>query len=243
MLYGERLGREVGMAINAGQVAIGLLMLSISAATSLAEERQRGGLDVLMSTPLPTRSIVWGKWWGVFRLTPRLLILPLLLTFAFACHTGQYWGVALMAALILSYGAAITSMGLALATWIPGLGRAVGVTVGLYTMMCLGWIPLSFVFFGDGPADDGVGVSAGSPLMGVGIYSMLLSGIAPAHEAIGQVAWMGFWTAAYSGVALALLLATLGTFNNCLGRIDQPSLFDDDQLGMRRRQRRPASVD
>ena len=27
---------------------------------------------------------------------------------------------------------------------------------------------------------------------------------------------------------LALLLATLGTFNRCLGRIDDPSLFDED---------------
>ena len=62
--------------VNAWQVATGLLLLSVSAATSLAEERQRGSLDVLMATPLPTRSIVWGKWWGTFRPVPRLLILP-----------------------------------------------------------------------------------------------------------------------------------------------------------------------
>ena len=37
---------------------------------------------------------------------------------------------------------------------------------------------------------------------------------------------MIFWALAYGGVALALLLATLATFNRCLGRIDDPRLFD-----------------
>ena len=50
--------------INGLQVSAGLLLLSVSAATSLAEERQRGSLDVLLATPLSTRSIVLGKWWG-----------------------------------------------------------------------------------------------------------------------------------------------------------------------------------
>src|SRR5947209_5315356 len=112
---------------------------------------QRGSLDVLMATPLPTRSIVWGKWWGTFRSVPRLLILPSLLTFALSLYTGHLWGVALMAALILAYGAAITSLGLALATWMPRVGRAVGTTVGLYTMMCIGWIPLTFTIW---PGDE-----------------------------------------------------------------------------------------
>ena len=239
MIARRRWGLELGIVVNALQVAGGLLMLSVSAATSLAEERQRGGLDVLMATPLPTRSIVWGKWWGTFRTVPRLLILPSLLTFAMSPFPGHYpfpghlGGLALMAALILAYGAAITSLGLALATWMPRMGHAVGTTVGLYTMMCIGWIPLSFIIFGDGPEDVGNGVAAGSPPMGVGIYSALLAGDGPGHVFVGQTAWTIFWTLAYGGVALALLLATLGTFNRCLGRVDDPSLFDDDDLALR----------
>ena len=38
--------------VNALQVSIGLLFLSVTAATSLAEERVRGSLDVLMTTPM-----------------------------------------------------------------------------------------------------------------------------------------------------------------------------------------------
>ena len=45
--------RVIGF-LNATQVTVGLLLLSISAVTSLAEERASGSLDVLLSTPLST---------------------------------------------------------------------------------------------------------------------------------------------------------------------------------------------
>ncbi len=62
--------------VNALQVSIGLLFLSVIAATSLAEERARGSLDLLMTTPMETAEIVIGKWLGTFRLVPPLAILP-----------------------------------------------------------------------------------------------------------------------------------------------------------------------
>ena len=77
----------VAARVNAWEVSIGLLLLSVSAATSLAEERDRGGLDVIMATPLETREIVWGKWWGTFAMVPRLAILPIWVT----CAPGQRW--------------------------------------------------------------------------------------------------------------------------------------------------------
>ena len=53
-------GQAAGM-VNGFQVAIGLLLLSVTSATSLAEERVRGSLDLLLSTPLSTRQIVVGQ--------------------------------------------------------------------------------------------------------------------------------------------------------------------------------------
>ena len=53
----------------------GLLLLSAAAPTALAEERARGSLDVLMTTPVATREIVMAKWWGMFRRV--LVMLPL----------------------------------------------------------------------------------------------------------------------------------------------------------------------
>jgi hypothetical protein len=67
----------VAAHVNAWQVSIGLLLLCVSAATTLADERDRGSLELIMTTPIQTREIVWGKWWGTFAMVPRLAILPI----------------------------------------------------------------------------------------------------------------------------------------------------------------------
>jgi hypothetical protein len=198
---------------------------------------------VLMSTPLPTRAIVWGKWWGTFRTVRPLLVLPVVVTTALSFHSGRFWAVALMAALILAYSAAITSLGLALATWVPRMGRAAALTVGFYAFMTIGWIPLSFIIFGEEQGDNGIGVAAGSPLTGVGIYSEMLAADTPQLEFVSQTLWTIFWTIAYAGIALALLLATLATFNRCLGRIEVPSIFDEDNFARDRETAPPAEVE
>ena len=54
----------------------GLLLASLATPTVLAEERLRGSLDVLMSTPLLTDRIVLAKWWGAYRIVPALALLP-----------------------------------------------------------------------------------------------------------------------------------------------------------------------
>jgi ABC-type transport system involved in multi-copper enzyme maturation permease subunit len=68
---------KVAAAVASGLlVAICLLYLSVTSATSLAEERARGSLDILLTTPLSARQIVLGKWLGTFRIVPLLAILP-----------------------------------------------------------------------------------------------------------------------------------------------------------------------
>lgn len=131
LLLDEDTGLEIGALANGLQVSVGLLLLSVGAVTVLAEERTRGSLDVLLTTPLPTRSIVWGKWWGAYRRVPLLAILPTVVLFWFVRSDYRIIGPLAMAGFILSLGAAITSLGLALATWIPRFGRAVGLCVTL----------------------------------------------------------------------------------------------------------------
>jgi hypothetical protein len=108
--------------------------------------------------------------------------------------------------------------------------------------MSIVWIPLSLILFGEGPGDAGHGVAAGSPPMGVGAYSSMLAGNGTPREFATQTLGTLFWTIAYGVVALALLLATLGTFNRCLGRVDDPSLFDDDDLALRGGKGEPVGV-
>jgi hypothetical protein len=65
---------------------------------------------VLLATPLSTRSIVLGKWWGAFRGVPPLTVLPVLIAAAMATHTGFALGPVLIGGLVVAYGAAITSL-------------------------------------------------------------------------------------------------------------------------------------
>ena len=60
---------DTGVAewVNGLQISVGLLILSVMAATALGEERTRGSLDVLLSTPFSARQLVLGKWLGTFR--------------------------------------------------------------------------------------------------------------------------------------------------------------------------------
>lgn len=210
---------EGGGVISGFQAAAGLLLLSVSAATSLAEERQRGSLDVLLTTPLSTRSIVMGKWWGAFRGVPPLIIWPVLIAAALTTNNG--FAPILIGGLILAYGAAITSLGLALATWLPRMDWAVGLTAGLYVVVVIGAVAFGISVFGEGPDSIGPGVAAASPFWGVGYSTGLFSGKIQANdETRGHSLWLVVWIVVYALIALVLLFATLKTFNRCLGRTD-----------------------
>jgi ABC-type transport system involved in multi-copper enzyme maturation permease subunit len=212
---------EAGAVLNGLQVAAGLLLLSVSAVTSLAEERQHGSLDVLLATPLSTRSIVLGKWWGAFRGVPPLTVLPVLIAAALATHSGFALGPALIGGLIVAYGAALTSLGLALPTWMPRMGRAIGLTAGLYVVVTIAAIPVGTILFGKGPSGVRDGFAAASPFWGVAFSSAVFGGTAgPRHDIEKQAGWLALWIVVYGLVASGLLLATLKTFNRCLGRFD-----------------------
>ncbi|MDB5353170.1 MAG: ABC-type transport system involved in multi-copper enzyme maturation, permease component [Planctomycetota bacterium] len=248
---GGRGGPEGAMIlINGFQVSLGLLLLSVSAATALAEERVRGSLDVLLATPLPTGSIVWGKWWGAFRTVPVLAIAPGVLAAAgvflfnpqtslrfggrvpivpsprsiqeFLNNPPRSVGIFLVMGLTLSYGAALTSFGLAMATWISRLDRAVAATVSLYVFMTVGWLFLTAILFQN---DDihGPGLCTASPFMGAAYTSQqIIEYYSPSERRWAtQCAWAFFWILAYFTVASLLLKFTLATFNRKLGRIPE----------------------
>lgn len=130
--------------------------------TSLADERMRGSLDVLMTTPMSTRSILWGKWLGTYRIVLGLAILPGVASVIVACMApavptrlgaaglptpglvrlnllDRIAAPGLVVGEMLSYGAAITSMGLALAIWVPRLGRAIAINVVIFVLIAIGW--------------------------------------------------------------------------------------------------------
>ncbi|WP_422923611.1 ABC transporter permease [Singulisphaera sp. PoT] len=140
------------------QVAFGFLILSSIAPTALAEERVRGSLDVLLATPLSTRTIVMAKWWGVYRLVLLLLPLPLLTHLLYAttlpplpawatpgtAHPLSLWdrwiGAMLGPADLLASGALLTSLGIAIALYVRQVGRAVLSSVLVFITISIVWI-------------------------------------------------------------------------------------------------------
>ena len=146
--HGTGLGDNLLVITSFIAVSFGLLLLSATAPTTLTEERVRGSLDILMSTPLSTHQIVLGKWWATYRRTLPMLVLPALagLFVAATCLDYPVWlpprmmsmakpvttvdrvmaGI-LPSAFFLAHSAAVTSFGLALATWLKrhraGRGR------------------------------------------------------------------------------------------------------------------------
>jgi hypothetical protein len=142
-------------------------------------------------------------------------------------ESGHWISYLLMLGLIVAYCALITSLGLALATWISRLGRAVALTVSVCVVFSIGWVVLVFLLaLPPGMNDDFlVSTVMGSPLYGT-IFAMLAiasgglqlpGGVNAITLAFGTIFWIGI----HSGVALLLFMATLASFDRCLGRISE----------------------
>jgi ABC-type transport system involved in multi-copper enzyme maturation permease subunit len=207
---------EIAPFVTGLEALVGLLLVSVSAVTSLAEERTRGSLDVLLTTPFPTYKIVWGKWWGAYRTIPLLAILPTATVWILSIGQpfGQFNWV-LVGGLILAYGAAITSLGLALATWIPRVTRAITFSVVAYVLVAVGWFFLVICLFNHGRESEGI--ASASPFFGVGMLTAEL--VFRQEFNFSLIAWDVFWIVTYVAVAVGLYLAVLVTFDRSLGRM------------------------
>ena len=159
--HGVGVGGDLLEGVSFFATSFGLLLLSATAPTTLTEERVRGSLDVLLTTPLPTRVIVLGKWWANYRRALPLVLLPALtgLFVAVASPEQPIWlplqllahvhpassrdrflaGI-LPSAFLMAHAAAATSFGLAMATWFRRTGLAVAVSVTGFVAVSIGWI-------------------------------------------------------------------------------------------------------
>jgi ABC-type transport system involved in multi-copper enzyme maturation permease subunit len=234
------------------QFLFGLLILSTLAANSLADERSRGSLDVLLATPLSTRSIVWGKWMGTYRIVLWLALFPGAVSLVLTClslsartrssapasATSSLTPLILLAHIVapclvvgefLAFGAAITSLGLALATWVPRLGRAVTINILIFVLITVGWpifiaalihpqlvaLRINGWITSDRSIEDGLMVVSPftSPMLTLDWLSAP-DGSPPWKILLFAMAWC----AAAGAFALVMLWATLKTFDRCLGR-------------------------
>jgi ABC-type transport system involved in multi-copper enzyme maturation permease subunit len=203
--------------LNGLQVAAGMLLLAVRATTTIADERARGGLDVLLSTPLESRSIALAKWCGAFATVPRLAVLPAVAAFAVACRSGRFEGVAAIAGAVVCYGAPLTSLGLALAVWLPRAGWAATLGVAAHVLATVGWFFVAAVAFQGTPGITGLGLASASPFIAVGVGTMAMQDM-PLSDWRIFLGWLVFWMIINLAVAFVLLSVTLASFDRCLGR-------------------------
>jgi ABC-type transport system involved in multi-copper enzyme maturation permease subunit len=256
---------DIAALLTGFQATIGLLLVSISAPTALAEERARGSLEVLMTTPLSTDRIVLSKWWGAYRSVPAIAFLPALgaLVIGFAApevppqftrmgqaHDPLGWidrvaFVCLPTAILLAQGAVVTSFGLALATWMRRVGRAIALSVASYVAIAFGWLvsvellPSAVSWLGLFGPDDQDSAE---------FYAMIAAGLCPAGAQLipflsmlldASVMRCAFYIGhvivflTTIGIALFLLGLTLAMFNRSMGRMP---------VGRRRAPNRPRTA-
>jgi hypothetical protein len=137
---------------------------------------------------------------------------------AVASQTGRYAGVGLVMGLVLSYGAALSSFGLGLSTWIPHTARAATLGVAAHVLVTVGWFFLIVAMTPGAPGFRGPGLAAASPFCAVGFTTIAMQ-VTRANDWSECVGWMVFWISAELVLAAALLGATLATFDRCVGRI------------------------
>lgn len=209
---------NIGGGVAGFTVALGLILVTVKATSTLAEERSTGSLSILLSTPLSTRSVLLGKWWGAFRMVPLLTVLPAILTLALGLQRGRWIEAIPMtlvaSGLILAYGAAVTSLGLHMATRQPRLGRAIALSVGAYLLALLVLPTVVIVYTPPHPLE--LGVLGFSPFFGayVPICGFLWNGRTGALFFQCLV-----WTLLSGSFALLLFRRTLRTFDRRLGRM------------------------
>jgi hypothetical protein len=152
-----------------------------------------------------------------------IVVLALCLMLAF---TLTHWWIVpgivtalLTTILILIYGAAVVSLGLAAATWQRRLGRAVTLNVSIYLAVTVFYPAVIIAWSRPGPPD--LGIVSASPFFAVYLTTCLLGwphGI-PFGENV--VLWGIFMGALMLALAFGLRWTTLASFDRCLGRVSE----------------------
>jgi ABC-type transport system involved in multi-copper enzyme maturation permease subunit len=201
-------------------VNLDLFILSIVAPASMSEERRRPGVNVPDAASRSARSVVFGKWWGTFRLVVLLAIGPVLWVLAVAtafevARPGmpianlpvqmkltpgiRLYQFAVLVVTLLAHGAAITSAGLVLGRRYKRRGYAIGVSFFLFVLIALAW-PLFIILIR--PFQGSEGLTALSP---VSVVAHILENLMTRTNQFPDVVWWG----AFYDVVVILLAALL----------------------------------
>lgn len=158
------------------QFAIALITATNTAATSMTKEREALTMDILLTTPLTSRYILWGKLRGLVSSTAPLLATPVLALLIFGMYglwekqsipavwleTGIELGV-----LLTMYTALACLLGLRISLTSKSNVSAVMYSIGLLTLLCGLLTALLFAFVGAADGDFGAFLAPFSPFSSI----------------------------------------------------------------------------
>ena len=174
---------------------------------------------------------------GIVSPRAHVLIWPAVMGGLLLVNQGRVTAYLLLMGLTLAYAAGIASLGLAIATWVSRLGRAVTICICVNVVFAIGWPILVMLC----SSHDllGMGLLMGSPLCGTPFATLLVASGDPFDDPSDRGVWLGafFWLLVHGGAALALFAATVASFDSCLGRMPESG-----QPGDPRGERKPPSV-
>jgi ABC-type transport system involved in multi-copper enzyme maturation permease subunit len=216
--------RDLPSIVGQALVGINLMLVIVRAVSTLADQRSRGSLDILATTPFTTPAILWAKWRTGFAAAHWMLILawfiPLGLWLSRRYPSDSNWINGFVAVLFayfqpLACAAMLTSLGLFLALQMKSFARAIGVAVVVYIALTVGW-PLFL------------------QILGVTRHTLVeLQMLSPivAFEMITSEKWPWYWrssefnlgafisTGVYVGAAVYFYVICLIIANRKMGRI------------------------
>jgi ABC-type transport system involved in multi-copper enzyme maturation permease subunit len=212
---------ELVMLTTVCQVNLGLLLLNVQASASLAEERTRGSLDVLLTTPITTLQVLAGKWGGAWRILPKLMILPALNSVILVLGSSRWHRWILFLILTSSYGAFVISVGLACATWISRPGRAIAASISSCVIFnALVFMLLVLVSSSDNYRPIINHVSFASSMTGTcdATLSLEFTPYRTQYQEPSLTGILAICCVKQYLMAAVIFLATWATFDRCLGR-------------------------
>jgi hypothetical protein len=124
-----------------------------------------------------------------------------------------------LVATILAHGAAIASLGLALATWVRRQARAIGLSVGLFVLVAVAW-PMLARTLARGPVRTDH--SSGIALSPIYTIATITSELAWREEGtLDFLLSAAAWAVLVALFSLLILEATIRTFDRCMGRMSE----------------------
>ena len=198
-----------------------LLIATNTAATAITKERESNSMDILLTTPLRAVDLVWGKLRGLVSFTLPPISVPIgslvLFTLYDLVGRSKQWVVfpelwLELALLMVAYAALACMVGLHFSLRIKRTVKAVMVSVGVMTLICLAALLLAQAVIQSLNA-GGAFVAAFTPLSAVNVLvdpvTLFNDSAADLAANARHVRVYAFWGAAVAATLVYLLVAGL----------------------------------